>query len=88
MSESKDRKVEITKGTVKIVGGRKDLISVSETPDGMAFKFKGGINIVVIDDYMTNSVKKRIAGADLTFEDANLMVDLGNYRNPVLVDTT
>jgi len=81
-------RIELKKGSAKLVADREELVGVSETHEGLVFNFKGGMNVVIHDDYMSSSVKKRVTNADRQFAEGNLIFDMDNPRAPVLVDTT
>lgn len=64
---------------------RSELISCTETPDGVTFKFKAGTIIMIEDPHMTSAVKQRICLADTSFKKGSLSFNLNDYNNPVTV---
>ena len=88
MASEKKYTLEIKKGSLKITGDRKDLVGITETPDGVVFNLKGGLDLHFNDMHMTPDVKSRIRTPDTIFQMASLTFNLDNYRAPVVVDTT
>jgi hypothetical protein len=82
---SKEYNVVIKRGAMDVAIPRKDLISSIETPDGLTFKFKYGLNITIDDPGMSSAVKQQICIADITFKEGNLIIDLNNYNSPVSI---
>jgi hypothetical protein len=86
MAEEKDYNVNIKRGGMEANIPRNELISISETPDGLAFKFKYGSNIIVDDPNMPSEIKQKICIADTTFKKGNLIINLNDYRVPITVN--
>jgi len=78
--------VTINKGGFKLTVPRNELIEVSETHDGIAFNFKGGLQLYFIAPYMPNDVKQLMSLTSNKFNDKSLIFDLDNPRHPVRVD--
>jgi hypothetical protein len=78
--------VTINKGAFKLSLPRNELIEVSETHDGIAFNFKGGLQLYFIAPYMPNDVKQLMSLTSNKFNDKSLVFDLDNPRHPVKVD--
>jgi len=75
--------VTIQRGLVNFTVDRSELISSDETPDGITFKFKGGIIFSIEDQYMPSSIKQRVCVADVSFKKGNLLFNMNDYINPV-----
>jgi hypothetical protein len=88
MTKEKKYTLEINKGTLKITGDRRDLLGIIETPDGVVFNLKGGLDLHFNDLHMTIDTKARITTPDAKFPQATLIYNLDNYRAPVTVDLT
>lgn len=76
-------KVTIKRGMMNFESPRNQLISCTETPDGISFKFKEGLIVTVDDLNMPSSVKQRICIADTSFTKGSLIFNLNDYRTPV-----
>ena len=79
-------KITIVKGNKKIECPRDELVNVDETHDGVSFAFKDGTELKFYDQEMPIHVKSRMRTANVSFANANLRFDLGNYTNPVSVE--
>jgi len=80
--------IKILKGDLVITAPKSDLIEVSETHDGIAFNFKGGLQVYQIEQFMPPHVKQLIKNTADSFEKNNIIVDLNNPKKPVMVDAT
>ena len=49
--------ITIKVGNTTLEASRKDLIEVNETPDGVTFSFKGGVQLVFVEPYMTYAAR-------------------------------
>lgn len=78
----------IKKGTVILKCNKEDLIEVSETHDGIAFNFKGGLQLYNVDADMPIPTKKLITQATDSFSAPKVIIDLLNLRKPAIVDAT
>lgn len=76
-------KVIIKRAAINFETLRSELISSTETPDGITFTFKGGIIVMIEDQHMPSTVKQRVCVADVSFKKGNITFDLNNYANPV-----
>lgn len=83
---SDEKKFTIKRGAIDITGDRSELVEVTGTPDGISFKFKGGLRILIDDQYMPLDVKTRVSTADTAFKNANLDFNLNDYANPVVAN--
>ena len=81
-------KITIKDGSLKLEVERKDLIEVSETPDGVIFNFKNGIQLHKIEQFMPSSTKQIIKNTADNYPDHNLIFELDNPKIPVRVDAT
>lgn len=80
--------VIIKKGKVQVKLDRSELIEVSETADGVAFSFKGGLQLYYTDNFMPSATKQIIKNTADNFPGKKLIFDLDNQRQPALVDAT
>jgi hypothetical protein len=85
---SEDAMITIKRGAMKISVPRSELIDVSETHDGVAFNFKGGIQIYYTNNFMQPGVKNVIKNTADSYPGKKLIFDLDNPRQPALVDAT
>lgn len=81
-------KISIKKKQFEVNVDRTELISVSETPDGVVFDFKGGIQLLCSDQDMQSSTKNLIKNSVDSFTVGNLLIELDNYKTPVRIDAT
>ena len=77
--------ITIKRGTVTLKAERKDLLEVTETHDGVVFKFKGGLDLYQIDHHMPSSVKQLMSNSAASFEKGELIFELDNYKTPIRV---
>ena len=75
-------------GNVKMEAARSDLVSVDETPDGVSFSFKGGLQILYTNPYMPSSAKQIVKTTADQVTEQRLIFELDNAKRPVLVDAT
>jgi len=80
--------ITIKVGDIKVEASRKDLIEVNETPDGVSFTFKGGIQILFTDPYMPSSAKQIVKNTADHMKEKRLIFELDNPRAPARVDAT
>ncbi len=80
--------ITIKKGSVVVTCKRSDLMEVSETHDGIVFKFKDGIDLYQIDHHMPVHVKQIMSNSAVSFDKGKLIFDLNNYQIPIKVDAT
>jgi len=73
---------------VKVEASRKNLISVDETPDGVAFSFKGGLQIHYMNPHMPSSAKQIVKNTADNFTEKRLIFELDNAKLPAMVDAT
>lgn len=85
---AEDNMITIKRGKLKITVPRSELIDVSETHDGVAFNFKGGIQIYYTNNFMQSATKSVIKNTADSFPGKKLIFDLDNPRQPALVDAT
>jgi len=82
------KKVIIKKGSMLLEANRSDLVEVSETHDGIAFNFKGGIQLYYTNDFMPVGMKEVIRNTSNHFDNQKIIFDLDNERQPARVDAT
>lgn len=63
---------------------RSDIVSADPTYDGIMFQMKYGIMIQFTDAFMPSEAKQLISNSVNSFPNANLIIDLDNYRKPVV----
>ena len=80
--------VIIKKGTIKMSLDRSELVEVSETADGIAFNFKGGLQLYLTDNFMPSGMKQIIKNTADSYPGKKLVFDLDNQRHPAMVDAT
>ena len=85
---SEGSKITIKKGTFKLEVPREELVEVSETADGVAFNFKGGLQLYYYNNFLPSATKQIIKNTADSFPGKRLIFDLDNERKPVLVDAT
>jgi len=78
----------IKKGKIKLEADRDELVEVSETYDGIAFNFKGGLQLYCVNTYMPSGVKQLIKNTTDSYVGKKLIVDLDNAQKPIMVDAT
>ena len=80
--------ITVKAGNVKIEASRVDLISVDETPDGVSFSFKGGMQVLYTNPYMPSSAKQIVKNTADTIKEKRLVFELDNAKRPALIDAT
>ena len=85
---SEGSQITIKKGTFKLTVPREELVEVSETADGVAFNFKGGLQLYYYNNFLPSATKQIIKNTADSFPGKKLIFDLDNERKPVLVDAT
>lgn len=81
--------VTIKNKDLEIKVDKKMLVNADQTPEGVVFNFQGGSNYYVVATYMPLEVKEKIKqSVTMAFEDANIIIDLNDYKNPVYADLT
>jgi hypothetical protein len=83
--DEQDYMVTVKRGKVEFTISRKEIMAVDETPDGITFKFQGGVIVTIDDMHMPQNVKQRVAMADTGFKKGNLLFNLNDYINPVML---
>ena len=81
-------KIKIKNGKLNIEVDRSELVEVVETPDGVVFNFKGGVQICKNDQFMPSSIKQIIKNTADNFPEQNLIFELDNPQRPAFVDAT
>lgn len=76
----------IKKGKFSLTIDKNELVEISETPDGVSFLFKNGIQVYYTDPYMPSEFKQIIKKSTDNFNSKRTIVDLDNRRNPILVE--
>jgi len=87
MSDS-ETKVVIKKGTMNLEIDRNELVEVNETHDGIAFNFKGGLQLYYTDNFMPQHMKEIIKNTANHFSQKKIVFDLDNQQRPAMVDAT
>ena len=80
--------ITIKAGNVKIEAARVDLVSVDETPEGVSFSFKGGLQVMYTNAYMPSSAKQIVKNTADTIKEKRLIFELDNAKRPALIDAT
>ena len=80
--------ITIKVGMVKVEASRSDLVDVSETPDGVSFSFKEGLQILFTDPYMPSSAKQIVKNTADNIHGKKLIFELDNAKAPARVDAT
>lgn len=80
--------ITVKVGNVKLEASRTDLVSVDETPDGVAFSFKGGLQILYTNPYMPSSAKQIVKNTADQIKEKKLIFELDNAKRPAMVDAT
>jgi len=80
--------IVIKQGDFKLVVPRDQLVQVDETHDGIAFQFKGGLQLYKTDPFMPQSVKQLMKQTADSYPEKKLVFELNNPRKPVYVDAT
>lgn len=75
--------VTIKKGNLKLTVGRDDIVVINETPDGVVFEFREGLQLLNTDVSMPMDTKQRLKLNIDTMTKGNAEIDLLNYLNPV-----
>lgn len=83
-----EENIIIKKGNLNLTVPRSELIDVSETHDGVAFNFKGGLQLYYTNTYMQQATKQIMKNTADSFPGKKLVFDLNNPRQPALVDAT
>lgn len=73
-------------GNVVLNATDSDLVSVDETPDGVSFSFKGGLQILFTDPYMPTSAKQIIKNTADNMGGKKLVFELDNPKRPAMVE--
>lgn len=73
-------------GNVKVEASKNDIMEVSETPDGVSFSFKGGLQVLFTDPYMPSSAKQIVKNTADNIEGKKLVFELDNASAPARVD--
>lgn len=80
--------ITIKAGNVKVEASRSDILEVSETPDGVSFSFKGGLQVMFMDPYMPSSAKQIVKSTADNIKEKKLIFELDNPKMPARVDAT
>ena len=78
--------ITISKVGLEISLGRKDLIEINETHDGVVFNFKYGLHLYVTDPHMPLTTKQLLKASTINFKQGNIKIDLNNYVHPAKVE--
>ena len=80
--------ITIKRGPLKVTVPRGELIDVSETHDGVAFNFKGGVQLYYTNNFMQQAAKHVMAQTADSYPGKKLVFDLDNAKMPAMVDAT
>ena len=80
--------ITVKAGNVKVEASRSDLVSVDETPDGVSFTFKGGLQIMYTNPYMPSGAKQIVKNTADTIKEKKLIFELDNAKRPAMIDAT
>jgi hypothetical protein len=80
------KKLTIKQGEFNLTCPRDLLIEVSETPDGVALNFKGGVSLMKLDQFMPSHTKQLIKNTCDSFPTGDIVIDLANYNKPASVN--
>ena len=80
--------IEIKRGSLLLTVNRSDLVDISETHDGVAFNFKGGLQLYYTNNFMPQGSKQIMAITADGYPGKKLVFNLDNLNKPVLVDAT
>jgi hypothetical protein len=80
--------IKVKKGTFNLSAPRSDLLEVSETHDGVAFSFRGGLQLYFTAPYMPQEVKHLMNLSSGKYDQKNLIFDLDDVKFPVKIDIT
>ena len=80
--------IVIKQGEFELKVPRSELVSVDETHDGIAFNFKGGIQLYKTDQFMPGNVKNIMKNTADNYPEKKLVFELDNHKRPVYVDAT
>jgi hypothetical protein len=80
--------ITVKVGNVVLNASNSDLVSVDETPDGVSFSFKGGVQLLFTDPYMPSSAKQIVKNTADNMAGKKLVFELDNPKRPAMVDAT
>lgn len=80
--------ITVKAGNVKLEASRADLVSVDETPDGVSFTFKGGLQLLYTNPYMPSSAKQIVKNTTDQIKEKKLIFELDNAKRPAFIDAT
>jgi len=80
--------ITIKVGNVTVEASRNDLMEISETPDGVVFNFKEGLQVSFTDPYMPSSAKQIVKNTADSIKEKKLIFELDNPSAPARVDAT
>lgn len=81
-------KLTIKNGDIEVKLDKHSFVNADQTPDGMVFNFQGGSHYYIIATHMPIETKERVKQATDLFENADIVIDINNYKNPVYADLT
>jgi hypothetical protein len=64
---------------------KSNIINVDETPDGIVFNLKGGLDLLYSNQYMVNSNKQIIKNTLDKMSGKKIIIELDNLKQPVLI---
>ena len=80
--------ITITRGSLKLTVNRSELVDISETHDGVAFNFKGGVQLYYTNNFMPQGAKNIMSNTADSYPGKKLVFNLDNPQKPVFVDAT
>lgn len=85
---AEDSTITIKKGGIVLTMPRSELIDVSETHDGIAFNFKGGLQLYYTNNFMQQGTKQIIKNTADSFTGKKIIFNLDDPKKPAMVDAT
>lgn len=79
---AKEKTMTIRHGNFSLTIPRSELVEVSETAEGVNFSFKNGLMLSKFDNFMPSSAKQLIKNTSDNFPNANIEINLENYKQP------
>jgi len=80
--------ITIKRGPLKLTVPRNELVDVSETHDGVAFNFKGGVQLYYTNNFMPQAAKHVMSNTADSYPGKKIIFDLDNPKMPAMVDAT
>ena len=78
-----DEKIIIEKNGTIITLGRKDVMEIKHSHDGIVFNLINGLHIYAADSFMPRETKDKIISTFDMFKNTDIKINLGSYNVPV-----